>query len=458
MILLLLLLLLLACLSGAFNFSQFISGGVCDAASASSIVMLQEEPLLLSCSMTAFDETSSHCHDGSGGSSGSTFLRDHVYFHAIFDFKRPSSLSLFLHQVCRAQHAFCIDKSHFRVVLHLAESVSCSSDEGKMYAQAASFLSRTGLFFNTWRGVFDTMSSQDARLLSLRGLGDRYDFVHNMYTNSTSSSDWIMQVDADEFPIWQTYTPRSSRKRDAPPASASASSSLLGLLLLRISSSNCDVVYGHLRDRLPVDGSLLNLTLPERKPLASSSMPLLCRVKDMIEGAQSRKVLLYRADYRPGVGNHRVICEGDNAKRKKRSKGKTSSSTTAATTTTTTADEEAAIASCRAVINKKKIMRELHPPMNKIPNKCLVGKIDVEHFKYTWGIQDYLRERVRTFKERKIPWHVESSSLLMHLNKNNPKNNGSSSSSSSSQRDEQGGAFCVTCSELQCEQVPSRIA
>ena len=59
-------------------------------------------------------------------------------------------------------------------------------------------------------------------------------------------------------------------------------------------------------------------------------------------------------------------------------------------------------------------------------------KIFLDHYKYTWGVDDYLNTRVENFKAAKINWHKESTNVLRHLEDN-------------------GGVICVTCPESKCQ-------
>ena len=297
-------------------------------------------------------------------------IGEHVYFHGIFDFARPSSVPLLVNQVCRAL-TLCISKDKFRLVLHLLGG-KCTSD----FQAASGFLRSLGISYTVWTGEFDTKTSQRARLVSLRDLQER----------DRKTSNWVLQVDADEMPV---FHPNSL-------------SSLLQKL--QHEHDECDAVYGHLSERVTADGKLVNITFGTRLDL---QFPLLCNVKERVEQAQSRKLVLYRASYRAGIGNHRLVCEAGGG------------------------SEQQGLQKCAAIFAKRADFRQLHPVVGVLPRKCNFGDLlDIEHFKYTWGLQGYLTERIRVFRQNKISWHSESEAVLRHVQKH--------------------GGICVSCPDLLC--------
>ena len=358
----------------------------------------------LSCSLTSFHSTSSvHSQDP----TECDMVRHHIYFHAIFDFRRPSSLALTLNQVCRALE-LCIAAANFRVVLHLERkrlkgalgkpSNRFSRKCGPDYLVVRDFLLASGIPFTVWTGEFDTISSQRARMVALRDLQPQ---------NPQSNHDWILQVDADEMPVFY-------------PTSLSY---LMHRLQSRSHADGCDAVYGYLSERVTGDGKLVNITLGES---LESKFPLLCNVKEGVEKAENRKLVLYRASFRAGIGNHRLICE-----RKMRPTRPLSA----------TAGE---MENCRQIMEKRTDFRLMHPRVASLPRKCddahapEIATLSIEHFKYTWGLQDYLQERIRVFKKKKLAWHSESSAVLSHLSRHS--------------------GICVSCPQLKCKNVTSRIS
>ena len=334
-------------------------------------------------------------------------VRDHVVFHAIFDFERPSSLPLLVNQVCRALR-LCIAESNFRVVLHLERKrVMSKKRPGKIliskrcaadYHAAREFLTSLGISFTVWTGEFDTVSSQRARLVALRDLE----------LTGHDTTRWVLQVDADEMPVfWPTSL-----------------SDILHQLQAKASTDGCDAVYGYLSERVSRDGTLRNISLSSTSFL-DTQFPLLCNVKENVEKAQNRKLVLYRASFRAGIGNHRLICERKNSN-----------------SVSSTSSE---VAACRKILEKRSDFVQLHPTIGSIlPRRCdksrdKIPTLDIEHFKYTWGLEAYLEKRVRVFRKNKLAWHSESSAVLNHMGKN-------------------GGKICVTCRELRCRNVTSRLA
>jgi hypothetical protein len=192
-----------------------------------------------------------------------------VIFHAIFDFIRPSSLPLMAQQVkrvrtprptmpcpialcsyysyyhvivtqvCRIMES-CILPENFKILLHSVGAIR--SD----FRTAARFLKQYNIKYITWKSTFDTAAAQHARLHVLGS------------TNRTNQL--ILQADIDEFPDLshlQTMTE----------------------VLLR-ADSPCDVFSGTLKDRMPLDGSLLNVSIGTDLKV---QFPLQCDIKKVLE-------------------------------------------------------------------------------------------------------------------------------------------------------------------------------
>jgi len=442
-----------------------------------------------------------------------------VYFHAVFDFKRPSAFPLLVNQVCRSL-SICIGKSRFRIVLHLSvatlhqlsttivtsshinfipgslsnnlDSYSVvdflhSLESGQSYEQqqrptpsleqlelqqyhlSCAFLTWYGIPYKTWVGIFDTLTLQQARLRSL--------------SDVTKPSQVIFQVDADEFPIlpsnlsvWikklteeepaftkehkqkpnrrklvvSKFLPETGSNIEVEKSTKSKNKTSgfgnrsglsseddkgkggsrnamkkekgntggiqrgrrgkqrKGSIDYANGNALCDVIYGNLVERLPPDGVLVNMSLDS--PLANQ-FPVMCDIKSSIEEAVRRKLILFRGSFRPGIGNHKLLCE--------RPKGKES-----------VASE---VHTCQEILNKQPTgLMIYHPPLTRVPRRCSAsnlkevgsteriygnGFMRVDHYKYIWGIQQYLEERARVFEEAKIPWYKQSLSVLSHLKK-----------------------------------------
>jgi hypothetical protein len=148
---------------------------------------------------------------------------------------------------------------------------------------------------------------------------------------------------------------------------------------------------------MPLDGSLVNVSLTDN---LESSFPLQCEIKKVLEKAAHKKIVMYRAIYRPEVGNHRLFCQ-----------------------------RAYDLEDC----NKKTVPHKyLYPPMTHLPRQCssrmvpvLIGdkeksplfssmdsgqnsafgrvnkenfeaeySLPIDHYKYVWGLQQYLDKRL----------------------------------------------------------------
>jgi hypothetical protein len=232
--------------------------------------------------------------------------------------------------------SLCIPKKNFRIVLHVPEndqidpnqqghrstSILSQSNSLAGYYTAVKFLKDNSIPFASWRGTFDTVAASTVRLWSLKDV--------------KSSREVVLQVDMDEFP-WFT-----------------------GLDLAKIvdtladDSSHTDVAFGYLMDRLPADGYPANITLATNLDV---EFPMLCPLKRTLEKAASRKLVLYRATYRPSVGNHQLMC----------------------------GESRANMTNCMQKINSHS-MRDFFPKLDRTPYKsALQHRFRIDHFKYTWG-------------------------------------------------------------------------
>ena len=209
------------------------------------------------------------------------------YFHSIFDFQRPSGFTLFVNQICRSL-LLCIPPQNFRIVLH--SSVSKFTHD---HNRAFGFLKQYSVPYFVWTGTFDTIVSRTIRLIALRKVDQ--------------PSMAILQLHADEFPVFDAPTFRHMvRHLLRNPDSVEEEDKI------------CDIFFGKLYERLPESGSMVNISLPQDGGgegedrslfyLNSKSFPYSCEIKGSVEHAQTRKLILYRALYRPAVGNHNVMC------------------------------------------------------------------------------------------------------------------------------------------------------
>jgi hypothetical protein len=230
--------------------------------------------------------------------------------------------------------------------------VGASSHE---LATVENFFKKHGIKSQKFSFIFDTMKARDLRV--------------EMLADVASEDKLIWQVDMDEFPDV------SELRRMAA--------------VLLDPARKCDVFQGTLRDRLPPDGSFLNITLSMN---IDSVFPLQCDVKETIENAATRKVILYRSTFRPKPGNHGLK------------------------------DASGASRSAAAKVCGNDIMKSIGRE----------SAIQIDHFKYVWGVEKYLADRAAHFKKKRIHWHVESKRAVEYL--------------------QQGGnsSICTTCPEFRC--------
>jgi hypothetical protein len=299
---------------------------------------------------------------------------EEIYFHSILDFHRPSSIALLKYQICQAD-LLCIPKSNFRIILHLPKDATALSRI--WFREARLYLLAKSIHYIVWTDEFTSASSQRARKSVLKDL-------------NYSQNAVIVQLDADEF--------------FARPAVDLISRARL------ILTGQCDYYHGVLEERLPIDGALLNISL--LTPLRHQ-FPLVCRVKDSVERAATRKVVLYRASFRPDVGNHDLLC-----------------------------GRRVLSSSCRAFLRDSGMEESsLHADkLNSLrPVRCPGDLISIDHYKYIDGVQSYLTRRVSAFLRAGIPWHRESSQVLRYLQLHN-------------------NSICTSCPDVNCRFDLSRIS
>jgi hypothetical protein len=320
-----------------------------------------------------------------------------VYFHAIFDLLRPSSLPLLAHQVCRAM-AHCIAPQNFRVILHAADAISND------LAVAKSFLFDNGITPYLWRAAFLSSTASYVRLHALEGIN--------------ASDSLILQSDIDEFPDFShlKVMVHSLLAPDAP----------------------CDVFTGVLHERLTRSGDLINITLGT--PLGST-FPLRCDIKKSLQKDRMKKVVMYRASFRPELGNHRMRCQ-----------------------------RAFSVEECH---RKASRYSHLYPRMPHLPRQCesrtlpvLVGDpsksllfrshsvgqkssfgdtdinqkplfaLPIDHYKFVWGLEGYLSRRVQNSRAFNVSWYREFQQLLHYL-------------------EHKEGSVCLDCGDVHCEEAPN---
>lgn len=290
--------------------------------------------------------TPSHCIEGS----------ENIYFHAIFEMTRPSSYPLFVHQICRALY-MCIPTQQFRIALHRP-----TNGPYYIFDRSVNFILSKGINYRVWEQQFDTISINFLRNIMLRDI-----FL---------PSNIIWQADADEFVDLQQFGSMITNMLERP---------------------DCDYFRGDLVDRLPRSGALINITM--RTDL-SKAFELRCDIKQIMEKAEFRKLILYRGDQRPWLGNHRLFCD-----RKFHN-----------------------VTGCIKYMSERipQKLFKMTPIPAKLPVACqLTGlnskNIVIDHYKYVWGVQDYLEKRIDAFQKKKISWASESVKALHVLQSNNGK-------------------------------------
>lgn len=180
--------------------------------------------------------------------------------------------------------------------------------------------------------------------------------------------DIIFHVDADEFPIFDTNN--------------TITNSINKALISKILTDNkCDVMYGKLLDAVSSTKKLINVTWD--KPL-DEQFSTVCDAKKHVERANAHKLILYRGMYRPLPGNHRLRCE----------------------------------ISSYSIDECNKTNSTLIPKITKKPKNCY-NYLKIKHYKYVWGIEEYLQKRADLFKKAHIPWYKESLSALNYLRNSN---------------------------------------
>jgi hypothetical protein len=179
----------------------------------------------------------------------------------------------------------------------------------------------------------------------------------------------ILQVDTDEFPVFESNLNDTNVN--------SVNRSLINMLV----DNKCDVVYGKLLDAISTTRKLINITwdIPLDRQFSSY-----CDAKKHVEHAVSNKLILYRAIHRPLPGNHRLRCE----------------------------NSKFSLEDCNKNNNT------MIPKITKKPRSCR-KYLKVKHYKYVWGIEEYLNNRAQVFKKAHIPWYKESLQALNYLHHSN---------------------------------------
>jgi hypothetical protein len=319
-----------------------------------------------------------------------------VYFHAIFDLLRPSSLPLLAHQVCRAM-AHCIAPQNFRVILHAADAIVNDLSVAKK------FLFDFGITPFLWRSVFLSSTSSYARLHALEGIN--------------ASDSLILQSDIDEFPDFSHLKVMVSSllAPDAP----------------------CDVFTGVLHERLARSGDLINITLGT--PLGAT-FPLRCDIKKSMQKDRMKKIVMYRASFRPDMGNHRMRCQRAFSVEECNRKASRYSHMYPRMTHLPRQCESRTLPVLVGDSSKSLLFRS-----HSVGQKSSFGDADInqkplyalpiDHYKFVWGLESYLSRRVKNSRALNVSWYREFQQLLHYL-------------------DHQDGSVCLDCGDVHCEEAP----
>lgn len=136
--------------------------------------------------------------------------------------------------------ASCIPPENFKIILH---SVGAIRSDFRM---AARFLKQYNIKYLTWKSIFDSAAAQYARLHVLESVNQ--------------TNQLILQADIDEFPDLSHLQTMSE--------------------ILLQTDSPCDVFSGTLKDRMPIDGNLLNISFSTD---LAQDFPLRCEIKKFLE-------------------------------------------------------------------------------------------------------------------------------------------------------------------------------
>jgi hypothetical protein len=148
-----------------------------------------------------------------------------------------------------------------------------------------------------------------------------------------------------------------------------------------LNDKKCDVFHGKLLDAISPTKTLINITWDLS---LNEQFTGYCDAKKQIEHANSNKLVLYRSIHRPLPGNHRLRCETPNY----------------------------SLEECNKHNNT------LIPKVIKKPKHCN-KLLKIKHYKYVWGIEQYLNTRAQIFKKAHIPWYKESLQALDYLHNSN---------------------------------------
>lgn len=386
---------------------------------------------------------------GSNISTLPTNVLQDGYYHMIVGLENPTNFNLLIWRVCEG-FQLCIPPQNFLLILHgpsqqqpTPSEQSNESDAAKESAalreyamttkRVVAFLEDRGISINLWHGEFSSDAKMEQAYALLKGKVDNNKIIYH--------------TDIDEI----------TDAKDLEEA------------LKELGSGSCDYVRGSWSERLSRTGSLNKVELTSPLKL---QYPLRCKVSDnVVGGGMTKKTVLYRANLRVDGGGHEVWCDRSLAsansrvnslvinnkmrknmrKKKKRriigDEGK-GGGLRGATTTGDSSEQRRRLmvsekynlwnmtkACSKHIYDRGKskytdyILSQL-PIITRQPRLCHTS-VNIDHYKFIHGIEDYLRKRVVIYQKQGKHWWRDSFKFLMHLQKYN-------------------GSICVDCHANKC--------
>lgn len=303
---------------------------------------------------------------------GITMLHS-AYVHMVVGTDHASVFPLLVHRICDFFKQ-CINPSKIRIVLH---SKVVSSNR---YIQLSRFLRSLSIQPVLWNGTFTADTKMAKSFESLRG-------IH-------SHDTIILQMDVDEEPDLDKFNQALSE----------------------IEAQKCDAVFAYWQDRLAIDGNLSAISIDsEVHGSLQNQFPLRCQLSGrVVKGGKTTKTIAYRADTRLDGGQHDVWCDRNGGD------GRIWNKTLA----------------CRTHAHDRAKSRYLPLVLANIPNmvtkpKYCPTKVPLFHYKFVHGVEEYLLERMRSYKALGLHWWKDSRLFVEHIR-------------------EHGGKVCVRCNGMRC--------
>ncbi len=247
-----------------------------------------------------------------------------------------------------------------------------------------------------WTGTFDA--------------NEKMKHSYNQLKYIKSQNKFILHTDLDEFPESITFLKA----------------------LEEMFSTGCDAIHGTWMDRVSLDGSLKKMNA---NISIDSQFPLRCHMSEQFVGySYTSKTIAYRSVYRVDGGQHHVWCDRDGKTRKEKLEMIQQG------TVPSEIDyhdpywnrERACLQHIRAR-NKHKDMDFITSHLTAATSRPKYCKTNVllDHYKWTYGLAQYLYQRAISYKQRGLHWWRDSRDILLHLRHHK-------------------GSVCVHCKEAAC--------